>query len=69
MTETAPIPLILSIHLNQVLGLYLLAIPPQLVSSLGWMAIPITGIVAFFFCGIDAISSQRGCYYSVEKTS
>ncbi|TIC06430.1 UPF0187-domain-containing protein [Wallemia mellicola] len=53
-----PIPLILSIHLNQVLALYLLAIPPQLVSSLGWMSIPITGLVTFFFCGIDAISSE-----------
>ncbi|TIB71414.1 UPF0187-domain-containing protein [Wallemia mellicola] len=53
-----PIPLIISIHLNQVLALYLLAIPPQLVSSLGWMSIPITGLVTFFFCGIDAISSE-----------
>jgi putative membrane protein len=55
---TTPIPLAYSIHLKQVITLYIVALPPQLYEKLGWYTVPITAIAAFTFFGVDAIGSE-----------
>jgi len=53
-----PIPLALGIHLQQILFLYIAAIPPQVVSTLGLWVVPMTSLAAFTFFGIDKIAEQ-----------
>ncbi|RIA87614.1 Bestrophin/UPF0187 [Glomus cerebriforme] len=55
---TTPIPLAYSVHLKQMITLYIVALPPQLYEKLGWYTVPITAIAAFTFFGVDAIGSE-----------
>lgn len=55
---TTPIPLAYSVHLKQMITLYILALPPQLYERLGWYTVPITAIATFTFFGVDAIGSE-----------
>ncbi|KAF8646755.1 hypothetical protein AX16_007069 [Volvariella volvacea WC 439] len=49
--STAPVPFSYSSHLWSITTLYCLALPFQLYNSLGWVTIPGTVIVAYFFFG------------------
>ncbi|MEA5599103.1 bestrophin family protein [Rivularia sp. UHCC 0363] len=53
-----PIPLAYTIHLKQLLILYCLLLPFQLVDSLGWMTGIITAIISFTLFGIEAIGLE-----------
>ena len=53
-----PIPLAYSIHLKQLLILYCLTLPFQLVSDLQWWTGPITAIISFAVFGIEAIGIE-----------
>lgn len=55
---STPIPLAYSIHLKQLILLYCLALPFQLVGDLGWMTAPIVGIISFALMGIEAIGIE-----------
>ncbi|KAJ7069973.1 Bestrophin, RFP-TM, chloride channel-domain-containing protein [Mycena amicta] len=48
---TTPVPYSYSIHLWTVTTLYCLALPSQIVSTMGWLTIPATIILAFVFFG------------------
>ncbi|KAJ3318864.1 hypothetical protein HDV06_006985 [Boothiomyces sp. JEL0866] len=50
----SPVPVAYSIHLKQIIMIYLLLLPFQ-IQNLGWNAITITFLAAFFFLGIEAI--------------
>ncbi|KAJ3072730.1 hypothetical protein HDU98_003043 [Podochytrium sp. JEL0797] len=54
--RTTPIPRAYSIHLAQILMMYLLALPFQLVPSLKWLTIPTSCIVTYTLVGILKIS-------------
>ncbi|KAI8845487.1 Bestrophin/UPF0187 [Chytridium lagenaria] len=56
--KNTPIPLAYSIHLRQVVLIYLLSLPFQLVSALFYATIPVVAIAAFTFFGIEAIAGQ-----------
>ncbi|KAL2917813.1 hypothetical protein HK105_202686 [Polyrhizophydium stewartii] len=56
--RSCPIPQAYSIHLKQTLFLYMLALPFQLVGTMGWSTIPIVFIAAFTLQGIEAIAGE-----------
>ncbi|HEY9738615.1 MAG TPA: bestrophin family ion channel [Trichocoleus sp.] len=53
-----PIPLAYSIHLKQLLLLYCLALPFQMVDQLGWWTALISGLISFAVFGIEAIGIE-----------
>ena len=53
-----PIPFAYTIHLKQLLLLYCLLLPFQLVDSLGWATGAITGVISFTLFGIEAIGLE-----------
>lgn len=53
-----PIPLAYSIHLNQLLFLYCLLLPFQLVAQLGWWTGLFIALVSFTLFGIEAIGIE-----------
>ncbi|WP_414622413.1 bestrophin family protein [Calothrix sp. CCY 0018] len=53
-----PIPLAYTIHLKQLLILYCLLLPFQLVENLGWATGAITGVISFTLFGIEAIGLE-----------
>ncbi|KAL2917811.1 hypothetical protein HK105_202684 [Polyrhizophydium stewartii] len=55
---SSPIPLAYSIHLKQTLNLYLLSLPFQLVSSMGWTTIPVVFVASFTLLGIESIGTE-----------
>lgn len=53
-----PIPLAYSLHLRQLIYLYCLIFPFQVVDSLQWLTIPATCLVAFALFGIEEIGVE-----------
>jgi ion channel-forming bestrophin family protein len=53
-----PMPIAYSIHLRQLLLLYCLLLPFQLVQSLGWWTGLMTALISFTLFGIEAIGIQ-----------
>ena len=53
-----PIPLAYSLHLRQLIYLYCLLFPLQVVDSLLWLTIPATCLVAFALFGIEEIGVE-----------
>lgn len=53
-----PIPFAYTIHLKQLLLLYCLLLPFQLVENLGWATGVITGVISFTLFGIEAIGLE-----------
>ncbi|ARV59360.1 hypothetical protein BZZ01_12640 [Nostocales cyanobacterium HT-58-2] len=53
-----PIPLAYAIHLKQLLLLYCLLLPFQLVHNLGWWTGPIVALISFTLFGIEAIGLE-----------
>ena len=54
-----PIPVAHLIHQKQVLALYGLCLPVGFVAQgMGWLAIPVTGFLAFTLYGIEGIGEQ-----------
>ncbi|KAI8816333.1 Bestrophin, RFP-TM, chloride channel-domain-containing protein [Fimicolochytrium jonesii] len=56
--RNTPIPIAYSVHLQQTLTLYILALPFQLVSVLYWGTIPVCWIAAFTMLGIECIGGE-----------
>ncbi|KAJ1533461.1 hypothetical protein HK096_005213, partial [Nowakowskiella sp. JEL0078] len=56
--KETPIPLAYSIHLKQILYLYIVSLPFQTVVSLNWSTIPITLLTSFMLLGIEAIGKE-----------
>ncbi|KAJ3110350.1 hypothetical protein HDU96_006684 [Phlyctochytrium bullatum] len=56
--QNTPIPRAYSIHLKQVVLLYLLSLPFQLVSALYYATVPVVAIASFTFFGIESIAGQ-----------
>jgi putative membrane protein len=53
-----PIPLAYAIHLKQLLFIYCLALPFQVVNELGWWTAVFVGLVSFTVFGIEAIGLE-----------
>lgn len=53
-----PMPLAYSIHLKQLLMLYCLALPFQMVASVGWGTPFLVGLISFAVFGIEAIGLE-----------
>ena len=53
-----PMPLAYSIHLKQLLLLYCLSLPFQMVGGLGWWTGPIVALISFTLFGIEAIGLE-----------
>jgi len=53
-----PIPLAYAIHLKQLLLLYCLFLPFQLVAELGWLTGPIVALISFTLFGIEEIGLE-----------
>lgn len=53
-----PLPLAYSIHLKQLLMIYCLALPFQVVREIGWWTAPIVGLVSFTVFGIEEIGLE-----------
>ncbi len=53
-----PIPLAYAIHLKQLLLLYCLSLPFQLVDALGWLTGPVVGVFSFTLLGIEEIGLE-----------
>lgn len=53
-----PIPLAYAIHLKQLLLIYCLLLPFQLVSTLGWWTGAIVGLISFTLLGIEEIGIE-----------
>lgn len=63
----SPIPLAYAIHLKQMMTLYMLGIPWQIVHSVGMYVIPITAIASFTFFGVDAIGEEISDPFGTDK--
>jgi putative membrane protein len=48
-----PIPFAYAVHIKQLVMLYLVALPFVLVNEMDWVAIPLTGVIAFGLLGIE----------------
>ncbi|MEM6254675.1 MAG: bestrophin family ion channel [Cyanobacteria bacterium P01_D01_bin.156] len=53
-----PLPLAYSIHLKQLLVMYCLALPFQVVSELNWWTVPVVSLVAFAVFGVEEIGLE-----------
>ncbi|GAA5851325.1 hypothetical protein JCM8547_004207 [Rhodosporidiobolus lusitaniae] len=53
-----PIPLILNLHFQLLLFVYISAVPLQLVKTLGVWSVPATAIAAAVFCGVDSAAEE-----------
>ncbi|KAG0246303.1 Bestrophin, RFP-TM, chloride channel-domain-containing protein [Mortierella sp. GBAus27b] len=53
-----PIPLAYSIHLRQVVYLYCLVLPFTFFEPVGWMTIPLMGLVSFTLFGMEGIGRE-----------
>lgn len=53
-----PMPLIYSIYLKQLLVVYCLILPVELVSSLNWWTIPVMTFISFVLFGIEETGSE-----------
>lgn len=53
-----PMPLIYSIYLKQLLVIYCLVLPIELVSGLDWWTIPVTAFISFILFGLEEIGSE-----------
>lgn len=53
-----PMPLAYSIHLKQLLLLYCLALPFQMVASVGWATPLLVGLISFAVFGIEEIGIE-----------
>ena len=53
-----PLPLAYSIHLKQLLVMYCLALPLQVVSELSWWTVPVVSLVAFAVFGVEEIGLE-----------
>ncbi|WP_055076762.1 bestrophin family protein [Pseudanabaena sp. 'Roaring Creek'] len=53
-----PIPLAYAIHLKQLLMIYCLSLPFQMVDQLEWMTAPIVTLISFTLLGIEEIGIQ-----------
>jgi putative membrane protein len=53
-----PIPLAYSIHLKQLLLIYCLSLPFQIVSHFQWLTAPIVGLISFTVFGIEEIGIE-----------
>lgn len=53
-----PLPIAYSIHLKQLLVMYCLALPFQVVSELNWWTIPVVSLVAFAVLGVEEIGLE-----------
>lgn len=53
-----PIPLAYAVHLKQLLLLFCLLLPFQLVGQMGWLTIPIVTLVSFTLFGIEEIGIE-----------
>ncbi|GAA6002360.1 hypothetical protein JCM10207_001081 [Rhodosporidiobolus poonsookiae] len=53
-----PIPLILNLHFQLLLFVYISAVPLQLVRTVGIWSIPLTAVAAAVFCGVDAAAEE-----------
>ncbi|MDX2255212.1 MAG: bestrophin family ion channel [Pseudanabaenaceae cyanobacterium bins.39] len=53
-----PIPLAYSIHLKQLLMIYCLSLPFQMVDQLEWMTAPVVALISFTLLGIEEIGIQ-----------
>lgn len=53
-----PIPLAYAIHLKQLLLLYCLTLPFQIVKEVGWWTGPLVGLISFTLFGIEAIGIE-----------
>lgn len=53
-----PIPTAYALHLQQLLLLYCLSLPFQMVEELGWMTGPIVGLLAFMLFGVEQIGLE-----------
>ncbi|KAH8920634.1 hypothetical protein BT69DRAFT_1283846 [Atractiella rhizophila] len=65
--KSTPIPLALAIHLQQVLFLYLLCVPLQIVPSLGLYAVPVEAVTAFVFLGVEGIARELSDPFGYEE--
>ncbi|GAA6008649.1 hypothetical protein JCM11491_003382 [Sporobolomyces phaffii] len=54
---TVEIPNVYTIHLKQVVTIYLLTLPPVLVEQMGFTMIPFCSLAAFMLIGVEGISS------------
>ncbi|GAA5824220.1 hypothetical protein JCM11251_001573 [Rhodosporidiobolus azoricus] len=53
-----PIPLILNLHFQLLIFVYLAAVPLQLVRTIGIWTIPATAIASAVFCGVDSAAEE-----------
>lgn len=53
-----PMPLAYAIHLKQLLLIYCLVLPFQMVKDLGWLVVPVVIIVSFTLLGIEEIGLE-----------
>lgn len=53
-----PTPMAYALHLKQLLLLYCLSLPFQMVEGLGWMTGPIVGLLAFMLFGVEEIGIE-----------
>ncbi|MGI0488334.1 bestrophin family protein [Pantanalinema rosaneae CENA516] len=53
-----PMPLAYAIHLKQLLLLYCLSLPFQMVDNLGWWTGPVVGLISFTLFGIEEIGIE-----------
>ncbi len=53
-----PMPMAYSIHLKQLLLLYCLSLPFQMVGNLGWWTGPLVGLISFTLFGIEEIGIE-----------
>ncbi|MFB2980388.1 bestrophin family ion channel [Microseira sp. BLCC-F43] len=56
--RNTPMPLAYGIHLKQLLLIYCLLLPFQMVKDLGWSTAPVVGLVSFTLLGIEDIGLE-----------
>jgi hypothetical protein len=55
---TTPMPLAYAIHLRQILMVYLIALPFQLLRTVGWWTIVMELVVAWALCGLENVGAE-----------
>ncbi|GAA5821447.1 hypothetical protein JCM10212_000089 [Sporobolomyces blumeae] len=65
---TVEIPNVYTIHLKQVVTIFLFTLPPVLVDQMGFLMIPFVTLAAFMLIGVEGISSAMEMPFGVDDS-
>ncbi|CAJ0867365.1 3499_t:CDS:2 [Entrophospora sp. SA101] len=65
--SNTPIPFAYNVHLKQAVTIYVWVLPFTMVSTLGWLVIPVVMVIAFILFGVETIGAEIENPFGYDK--